>query len=76
MITKKKCTRCKEVLPVARFSRDRKNYDELQGACKDCAYLYIKEWRQKNREHANAWDRGYKKRRRAAGLIKPKRKAT
>ena len=70
----KKCTRCKELLTVKHFSRDRTNSDNLQGACKACAYLYVKEWRERNRKHANAWDRDYKKKRRALGLVKSKKR--
>ena len=33
----KRCTRCKEVLPVTAFSKRRKARDGLQAACKRCA---------------------------------------
>jgi len=46
----KQCSRCKRILPVLEFSKDRRTKDGLQSQCKRCKVESKREWRYKNPE--------------------------
>lgn len=51
----KRCTRCKQDLPVASFSKDKTRGDGLQASCKRCNQLHRKPMpKQKSREYQAA----------------------
>lgn len=51
----KECGRCKEVKTLDKFSKMKKNWDNLNNACKQCQ----KEYREKNKESLNRKNREY-----------------
>ena len=57
----RKCSRCGEWKPLdafaARAGAPRQSY------CGDCRREYLREWRERNREHHNAYHREYRQRR-------------
>jgi hypothetical protein len=49
----KKCSTCKEVLPLNNFYKKTKNKDGMQGECKHCKNTHIKKHKEKNRAARN-----------------------
>lgn len=61
--TRKGCCRCGEAKPRADYYASRhkgSNRDGLQSYCKACSKLGSDEWRQKNLERSNAWQRSHR----------------
>ena len=46
----KRCGKCKEVLPLASFTKHSKNKDGLQGSCRECSKKSSKEWNANNKD--------------------------
>lgn len=46
----KTCSKCKEVLPFASFTKHSKNKDGLQGSCRECNKKSSKEWNANNKD--------------------------
>ena len=46
----KRCTKCKEVKPVAEFSKDKSKKDGFHNACKTCSKEKNRKWHQENTE--------------------------
>src|SRR5260370_35832854 len=48
----KKCTKCKDILCIGRFTKDKRlQGGGLRAKCKDCSNLENKEWRERNSEY-------------------------
>lgn len=54
---RKVCSRCKRSEPVSAFSKATNRKDGLQNYCKPCDSKAGKDWRNENRERANAFQR-------------------
>jgi hypothetical protein len=55
----KKCTHCKEVLPVEQFSSNRRNKDGLSYNCRKCDVIIQTEWRRQHPEYHRENSRAY-----------------
>lgn len=49
---KKKCSKCKEMLPVGQFTKDIGRVDGLKAVCRNCSTTESKKWRSENLEKA------------------------
>ena len=47
----KRCSRCKQELPIVCFGKNAAKKDNLQTQCKTCKKLSIREWYHKNGDH-------------------------
>lgn len=54
---KKVCSRCRQDKFLFEFSKDASTKDGLRSYCRACADVYWTEYRNKNREKVNAWQR-------------------
>lgn len=61
---KKRCSMCREWLPIDQFHRDRSKPDGLQNRCKPCNIEVNKQWYRKNPSVRGRRMDGYAKRRR------------
>ena len=53
-LTHKKCSGCKEILPVEEFNKKSDTSDGLQTYCKKCKNLHYKKWKQNN-QHSDLY---------------------
>ena len=53
----KKCTICKQYLPLSSFSRNIVRWDGLEAYCRDCNVIKVRKWRTENRLRANQFGR-------------------
>lgn len=60
-LTEKTCRTCKQIKPVAAFSRRAKSLDGLQSKCKACCAVLKKEWLTKNVDQVKAYQAEYSK---------------
>lgn len=51
----KKCSKCKELKPLAEFGKDTSRRDGFNSCCKECRSLERKEWYTHNKEHRKEW---------------------
>lgn len=51
----KKCSKCKEILPISEFGKRAAAHDGLQGYCKTCKKDDDKKWRDSNPEYMKAY---------------------
>ncbi len=56
-IYEKECSRCKEVKPLLKFSKDKQHWSGHKSACKICASKDFSNWRLKNLEKIRRDDR-------------------
>lgn len=49
----KKCTICKEYLPLSCFTKDVVKWDGLNAFCRQCNKIKAGQWRERNRQRAN-----------------------
>lgn len=62
----KRCCECKKFKPLSEFNKDKFQFDGYSGKCKECRKIYIKLWRELNRDRYNEnWRRSYEKNRQA-----------
>ena len=52
----KKCPRCKELKPVARFSKNKRCKDGLCCWCKECGIIKTSEWKAANIERVKIYN--------------------
>ena len=55
--TLKRCSRCKEDLPLSKFGKAKRTHDGLQTYCTSCFNDYSRERREKKGDHCRAVDR-------------------
>ena len=55
----RRCQRCQEYRPLSCFSV--RKAGTYHGYCQECVKGYLREWRDKNREHINAQARAYRR---------------
>jgi hypothetical protein len=55
VVTTKKCSKCKEPLPLDWFSKNAARYDGLQNVCKVCTAISKRANRERNRKYVKAW---------------------
>lgn len=53
----KACSKCRRTLPRSEFYKQASKPDGLKAACKDCSRKATNEYRAKNREKVNEWNR-------------------
>jgi hypothetical protein len=65
----KLCPCCKSIKPLTAFVADntRSGLAKRKSHCKSCSDTLVKEWKDKNREKYNAYQRAYRARRKASG---------
>src|SRR3990167_4626766 len=59
---KKKCAKCKKLLELSQFNKQKKSPDGLQYYCKSCLREVGRKWDRENREDGNKGSREIKKR--------------
>lgn len=56
--TEKRCSKCREVKPIAAFCKDKHASDGLKCSCRECSYKSYRAWELQNYEHKrNYWAR-------------------
>ncbi len=58
-----KCTSCWKFLPYEKYCKNRMWYDWIMAECKECSTKRVTEYRRKNRDKRNAYQREYWRRR-------------
>ena len=53
-MTRKKCGKCKKLLGIDKFVRNRSRYDGLAGQCRLCHRVAVSAWAQKNKDKVAA----------------------
>lgn len=49
----KQCSKCKELKPIEKFGKDKRNRDGLRSQCKDCKRLYNRRYEENHRDERN-----------------------